>query len=134
MAYTRSEIAASLFNDLIQDIVDRAQGVFLWVRLVVRLLRDSIINDDPVSILHERLRAIPSNLEELFELILDSVDNIYRSRMASTFLAALKTPRHLKMIHYHFLEQEDLTLAKHYQPRNGPTQKSIGPFFGHVDG
>jgi hypothetical protein len=87
--------------------VHRAQGVFLWVWLVVRSLRDGIINDDPVSIFHERLRAISSDLEEFFELILYSVDDIYQSRMASTFLAAPKTPRLLKMIHYHFLDQED---------------------------
>jgi hypothetical protein len=112
MSYTAySDFDPSLFNDLIQDISDRAQGVFLWVRLVVRSLRDGIINDDPVSILHERLRAIPTDLEEFFELILESVEDIYRSRMASTFLAALNTHRPLKMIDYYFLEQEDPTFG-----------------------
>jgi hypothetical protein len=101
---SHSRLELHLFKGLIHDIVDRAQGVFLWVRLVVRSLRDGIINDDPVSILHERLRAIPTDLEEFFEQILTSVEEVYRRRMASTFLASLRTHQPLKMIHYYFLE------------------------------
>ena len=100
-----------LFNYLVRDIGERAQGVFLWVRLVVKSLRNGIINQDPVSILQERLQATPSDLEEFFEQILASVDAIYRSRMAWTFLVAMRSPRQLKLIHYYFLEQEDPTFG-----------------------
>lgn len=108
MAYAaHSNFEPSLFQDLIQDIADRAQGVFLWVRLVVHSLRDGIVNDDPVSILHDRLRAIPIDLEDFFEYILRSVDKVYRSRMARTFLAASRTPRPLTTVNHYFLDQED---------------------------
>jgi hypothetical protein len=107
----RFNTESQLFNNLLQDIASRAQGVFLWVRLVVRSLRDGIVNADPVSILHERLRALPTDLEEFFEHILGSVEEVYRSRMVNTFLAALRTNRPLKMIHYYFLEQEDTELC-----------------------
>lgn len=110
MAYAvHSEFEPSLFDDLIRDIAERAQGVFLWVRLVVHSLRDGIVNDDPVSILHERLRAIPTDLEDFFKHILESVEDVYRPRMARTFLAALYTQEPLQTIHYHFLDEEDAT-------------------------
>ncbi|KAF2029738.1 hypothetical protein EK21DRAFT_100963 [Setomelanomma holmii] len=98
-----------LFESLVQDIGDRAHGVFLWVRLAVRSLRDGLTNEDPLSILHERLRAISSDLEQFFEQILESVDTIYRTRMANTFMAALRTDRPLKIIHYYLLEQGETT-------------------------
>ncbi|KAI4674293.1 uncharacterized protein J4E84_010668 [Alternaria hordeiaustralica] len=105
------DLEPSLFDDLIHDIGERAQGVFLWVRLVVKSLRNGIINEDPVSLLQERLRAIPSDLEEFFEHILGSVERIYRSRMASTFLAAMRSPHQLELIHYYFLEQGNPTFG-----------------------
>jgi len=101
-----TDIERNSFDDLIRDIGERAQGVFLWVRLVVRSLRNGIINEDPVSILQERLRAIPSDLEDFFEQMILSVESIYRSRMASTFLAAIRSPRQLKLMHYYFLDQD----------------------------
>ena len=105
------DFEANVFEELIKDIGERAQGVFLWVRLVVRSLRDGIVNEDSVSLLQERLHAIPSDLEEFFEQILRSVETIYRSRMARTFLTAMRSPVQLKLIHYYFLEQGDTTFG-----------------------
>ena len=110
--YSRNtEVETTLFNDLVREIGVRAEGVFLWVRLVVRSLCNGIINEDPVSIFQERLRTIPSDLEEFFEQILGSVEDVYRSRMAWTFLIAMRTPRQLKLIHYYFLEQENASFG-----------------------
>lgn len=109
-SYTRfAAFQPQLFNELVHSIGEKAQGVFLWVRLAVRSLRDGITNEDPVSILHERLKAIPSDLEDFFEQILSSVDEIYRHRMANTFLATLRSDDPLRIIHYYFLEGEEET-------------------------
>lgn len=96
-----------LFDELLLDIVDRAQGVFLWVRLVVRSLRDGLTNEDQLSLLRQRLHALPTDLENFFMHILRSVDSIYQERMACTFLAALKSNEPLRMIHYSFLDEEN---------------------------
>lgn len=101
----------TLFAYLLRDIVTRAQGVFLWVRLAIRSLRDGITNEDPVSLLHERLRAIPLDLEEFFEQILASVEPIYRIRMANTFLATLRSGKPLRIMCYYFLEHDDPTCS-----------------------
>ncbi|KAH6113873.1 hypothetical protein HBI69_130890 [Parastagonospora nodorum] len=104
----RSNLETPLYDDIIPEIVNRAEGVFLWVRLVVRSLREGIMNDDPISIIQRRLQAIPTDLEEFFEHILASVEDVYSGRLACTFLAALKAPRPLMITHYYFLENEDL--------------------------
>jgi hypothetical protein len=98
-----------LLNKLVADIGLRAEGVFLWVFLVVRSLRDGIVNCDPISLLQERLQALPTDLEDFFDHILRSVDAIYQERMACTFLAAVKAVQPLCMIHYSFLEEESPT-------------------------
>ena len=95
------------YEELVSEISQRAQGVFLWVRLVVRSLRDGQFNSDPVSILRQRLDEIPTDLEQFFQQILRSVDPVYGERMARTFLTALASPEPLKIIHYSFLDEED---------------------------
>ncbi|KAH7073225.1 hypothetical protein FB567DRAFT_633084 [Paraphoma chrysanthemicola] len=115
------EYSSYLFDDLIHDIRRRAQGVFLWVRLAVRSLRDGIANEDPLPIIHERLRAIPTDLEEFFELMLESVDVIYRPRMAHTFITALRSDEPLNVIQHYFLEHDHTIDRNSYPIMQWPT-------------
>lgn len=105
VSYSRCTISGpEFFENTVQEISNRAQGVFLWVRLVVRSLREGIINEDPISILDERLKAIRTDLEAFLDQILGLVETVYRSRMATTFLAALGTLVPLNMMQHYFLE------------------------------
>lgn len=97
--------AASQSERLISEIVRRAEGVFLWVFLVTRSLREGLINGDSLSLLHERLSEIPNDLEEFFKKLILSVERIYRRKMAYTFQIALETPKPLKLLLYSFIEQ-----------------------------
>ena len=54
---------------LVSDIVDKAEGVFLWVYLVVKSLRKGFIEGDSISILRERLEEFPTELGNFFDLI-----------------------------------------------------------------
>ena len=103
----RSRIDQSQYDKLVSEIGNRAQGVFLWVRLVVHSLREGQSNSDPVSLLRKRLNEIPTDLEEFFQQILQSVSSVYGERMARTFLTALASPEPLKLIHYSLLDEED---------------------------
>ena len=49
------------YEDFVQEIVERASGVFLWVFLVVRSLRRGFSNADTVGELQERLRVLPTS-------------------------------------------------------------------------
>lgn len=50
-------------KELEDEIVSRAQGVFLWVFLVVRSLMDGLTNADRITDLERRLQALPTDLE-----------------------------------------------------------------------
>ena len=93
------------FEHLISKIVDRAEGVFLWVFLVARSLREGVLNGDPLSLLHERLMEIPSDLEEFFDEMIRSVDKVYRRRMAHTFQIALASHKPLRLLLYAFTDE-----------------------------
>lgn len=58
----------AIFRDnLVNELVSKAEGVFLWATLVARSLRRGIENGDTYSKLKERLRNMPSGLTQLFD-------------------------------------------------------------------
>ncbi|KAI4597955.1 hypothetical protein KJ359_003762 [Pestalotiopsis sp. 9143b] len=73
---------------LMREIVDRADGVFLWVNLVVHSLSEGLTNADTIDTLCDRLDEIPRDLELLFKRILDSVDKNYWKESSMIFQMA----------------------------------------------
>jgi hypothetical protein len=59
-------------NGTIKEVIRRAQGVFLWVRLVVTDIIEGLIDGDSPDKLHQNLSAIPGDgdLQELYSGIL----------------------------------------------------------------
>jgi hypothetical protein len=70
---------------LVPQVVDKACGVFLWVRLVVESLLEGLSNADRVSDLQARLDALPPNLESLFDFILRRLRPEYFKQACETF-------------------------------------------------
>ncbi|CZR65405.1 uncharacterized protein PAC_15305 [Phialocephala subalpina] len=71
---------------LVQEIVQKAAGVFLWVRIVVTSLIQGINNRDDIEILHQRLRLLPSELKPLYDHILnDHIDPLYKPWASKAF-------------------------------------------------
>ena len=95
------------YDDLILEIVNKAEGVFLWVYLVVHSLCEGLINGDDVQLLQERVRQLPSDLEHYFRLIIESVEVEYRKNMARTFQVALQATEPLTLIAHSFLDERD---------------------------
>ncbi|KAI4246125.1 MAG: hypothetical protein L6R40_002077 [Gallowayella cf. fulva] len=52
---------------LVETILDRASGVFLWVTLVVKDLLDGVYNEDDWEKMLQRLEACPGKVEEIYE-------------------------------------------------------------------
>jgi hypothetical protein len=61
----------------VQEIVEKADGVFLWVVLVVRSLLNGIRNRDSVPDLQNRLRRLPRELEPLYDHLLERIEPGY---------------------------------------------------------
>ena len=74
-----------LYRDLIEEIVERSNGVFLWVFLVVRSLRRGMTNRDTVKELQDRLRELPTELEAFFRHIFESTDHVYQKQAARLY-------------------------------------------------
>ncbi|TVY80314.1 hypothetical protein LSUE1_G006860 [Lachnellula suecica] len=71
---------------LILEIVMKADGVFLWVKLVVASLLAGLRNRDELSDLHQRLLALPKGLEELYEYMLRvRIESFYENQASQIF-------------------------------------------------
>ncbi|KAF4986068.1 hypothetical protein FDECE_16146 [Fusarium decemcellulare] len=84
--YTEAWQANPQYEDLIIEIVDGADGVFLWVRLVLNDLLVAIGNSCSLAQLLHRLKEAPRDLNALFQQMLNRVDKAERARLARTFL------------------------------------------------
>jgi hypothetical protein len=93
------------YKNLVEDITERAQGVFLWVVLVVRSVLDGLSNGDSIKLLEQRMRELPRNLGPFFRHILTSISPIYHQQMALYFQILLHAPHTLTLMHYSFLDQ-----------------------------
>ena len=100
-------------QSLVEEVVSRSNGVFLWVTLVIRVLREGLTNDDSLSDLQRRLSGLPSDLGPFFRHILESVDKFYSQKMAGTLLLALhaKRPLGVEIYMFHDMEYDDENYA-----------------------
>ncbi|KAH7155899.1 hypothetical protein EDB81DRAFT_880231 [Dactylonectria macrodidyma] len=98
---------------LIEEITERAAGVFLWVFLATGQLRNGLTEYDTFSDMQRRLESIPVDLEAFFKQILQSVEPFYHEKMASTLQIALEArePAPVAVYGFHDLEYEDENYA-----------------------
>ncbi|KAK0707260.1 hypothetical protein B0H67DRAFT_555992 [Lasiosphaeris hirsuta] len=94
-------------QNFIDEIRERAEGVFLWVFLVTKSLRDGLTNEDTIKDLHKRLEMLPTDLGHLFQHMLNKVDPLYHERMARTLLVALFSLEPLQVDFYTYVDEEE---------------------------
>ncbi|KAI0163508.1 hypothetical protein BJ166DRAFT_295322 [Pestalotiopsis sp. NC0098] len=91
---------------LVSEITAKSNGVFLWVYLVVKLLREGLTNRDDMFDLRRRLQSFPSELESFFKTILESVQPFYHSHMSTALQVAIASNEELDFLTFYFLAQE----------------------------
>ncbi|KAM0556074.1 hypothetical protein ACHAPJ_006062 [Fusarium lateritium] len=67
---------------LLRQLIDKAAGVFLWVVLACRSVRDGFASYDRIDELQRRVDSLPPELEDLFQHMLEKVDHRYHEQMA----------------------------------------------------
>ena len=72
-------------HDFEKEICRKAQGVFLWVKLVVRSLLEGVSNSDRMADLRARLELLPADLEELYRHMMAKIDGIYLKGASQVF-------------------------------------------------
>ena len=96
----------SFADQLMENIVTKASGVFLWVNLVVASLLAGMRLGDRIQDFQRRLDELPPDLEKLFEKILHSLDPFYLVHAAQyfTLMETAKVP--LTILQFTFADEE----------------------------
>ncbi|KAK2772140.1 hypothetical protein CKAH01_14045 [Colletotrichum kahawae] len=91
--------------ELVNRIVAQADGVFLWAFFVTRSLREGLSNDEMIEDLARRFSQLPSDLDQLFQHMLDSVDPTDHPTMAGILQGAVHALEPLHIDLYYQLER-----------------------------
>ncbi|KAK4541520.1 hypothetical protein LTR36_007966 [Oleoguttula mirabilis] len=114
LAQCRSFVPQAMDMDvrkLVAEIVDKAEGVFLWVRLVVNSILRGLTEGDTIPMLRHRVREFPADLEEFFRSILDRVDRTYRAHTSQALKLACMSHGGAHFIDYWLIRQSPHGLA-----------------------
>lgn len=87
-------------------IVTRAEGVFLWVFLVVMSVKRGFHGEDNYQDLMRRLNLIPNDLEEYFTNMLESIDKAYWEKATRVFKVLVDAEQSLPLLSFDYLEKE----------------------------
>lgn len=72
-------------HELKQGIIGKAQGVFLWVYLVVTSLKEGLRDGDNIALLRQRLEDMPAELEALFDKMISDLPPNYAVQASHIF-------------------------------------------------
>jgi hypothetical protein len=101
-------------DDFVEQIACKADGVFLWVYLVTKSLRQGALHSDSYDVLRERLELLPAKMEILYEHMWRSLNGdddlpTYRRQAALFFSFYAHFP--LSLIDFVLATDEDLCEA-----------------------
>lgn len=96
---------------LISDIVNKANGVFLWVSLVVKSLLNGLQDRNQLSDLQRRVDILPSELEDLYEHMLGTIDVSYHHVSSSIFQVFRASGDSIETLNLYFATQVDVNSA-----------------------
>ncbi|KAI1754193.1 hypothetical protein F4782DRAFT_493578 [Xylaria castorea] len=82
------------YSSLISSVAARAEGVFLWVRLVVRELLSGLGSSYSIQQLEEELAGLPQGLRALYQRMFAGIKGSDERRAARTLLLLTWSPRH----------------------------------------
>jgi NACHT domain len=112
-----------LLSNIADEITHKADGVFLWVRLVVRDISKAVRDGCRAKDLIRELRSIPQDLDEYFMRMMNMIDKSYRqdaSMIMQTALCnldfvateddnigSLTSGPDVLLLHLHYLDEDD---------------------------
>ena len=81
--------SSPMVDQIADEIVRRAEGVFLWVKLAVRDQLEGIRNYDNANQLLDRLNILPDEIEGIYLHMLRKIDKVYWKEVAYYFYFVL---------------------------------------------
>ena len=130
--YARHQIASSIqYQDIDQDmselhqltveITQRANGVFIWVRIVIEELVERFIDGSTISQLRDILSAMPEELKDLYQRAVSKVKPEYalESYVMAQIVLYAKNPQSLESL----LVATDVALQRKVEPMSRATME-----------
>ncbi|KAI1256787.1 hypothetical protein MGN70_001913 [Eutypa lata] len=105
VSFQRLKYTDQIYPALPERIWSQAQGVFLWVYLVVRDLLDGLTHGEQSQSLLNRLNAFPRDLDKFFQHMVDSIEPQYLQQAARTLDIAIGAEQALTMVAYSFIDE-----------------------------
>ncbi|KAK6210810.1 hypothetical protein LQW54_005858 [Pestalotiopsis sp. IQ-011] len=97
-----------LFREIVAKITEHAQGVWLWVYLVVRDLVSAVNRGEPRNWLEKIIEDFPPDLEGYFDQVIKNIKPRFRKDMVRIFLVTLEEVQPLPLYAFSLLEIEEL--------------------------
>ncbi|KAI7521978.1 hypothetical protein KC331_g19495, partial [Hortaea werneckii] len=104
--FTQLAPGAEYITAIKKKILNRAQGVFLWVHLVIRDLLQGLAEGDDTKQLEMRLEALPSDLDFFFRRMLYTLSPVRRRQAARALLVMLYASGPLKAAVLCYLDEK----------------------------
>ncbi|KAF4446401.1 Vegetative incompatibility HET-E-1 [Fusarium albosuccineum] len=94
------------YREFIDEVVAKADGVFLWVRLVTRdLLKEGFPQSDTVNRLRQRLSRFPDDLDKFFIETMERIDKNSLPQAARIFWMATEVQEPQLLMAYSLLDE-----------------------------
>ncbi|KAK8097485.1 hypothetical protein PG984_016624 [Apiospora sp. TS-2023a] len=134
----KSEILA-----LEYDLTEKSEGVFLWVKLALNSVRESVMSRESAADIARKINELPRELEDAFQYIFDSMKNHQlhseRRRAMLTLRFVIDYPNFLRhklqggfpLLRYSFLDEYDNN--HHFAQKGRPNQWSAFELVSRLD-
>jgi hypothetical protein len=110
---------------LVDNVCEKSDGVFLWVHLVTRSLLEGLSDGEKPSDLNERIESLPTDLEDLFDKILGSLDARQQARASQYFQLHRNALRPLSLLDLSFADEDDPDFVANAPRARMPLQQAI---------
>lgn len=87
-------------QDIVEELVGQAQGIFLWAHLVLDTLREDIRRQYSRDMLKAKLREYPSDLDELYDKLREPIEKSpFDTKLSNRMLLlAAHTPKDFQLL------------------------------------
>jgi hypothetical protein len=107
VGFAELEIREPIYAATLKErVCKKAEGVFLWVLLVVKSLLAGLVNGDRVSDLERRLDLLPPDLGDLYYKMLQSLDPFYYAHASQLFQLTRAASSPLSLLTLSFADEE----------------------------
>lgn len=90
--YATGMLSRDIQDEFLEQLVEKAEGVFLWMVLAVQSINRGFSNGDPYTDLHRRIKRLPRGLNDLYKNMWERLNDdieLYRQSAALYFKLAI---------------------------------------------